>query len=67
MAQTKHLTVSEVIATRHSCRDFLSKPVSVDLIMSILNKSRRAPSSMLCHCLYKFVLISICKIYFDMI
>eukprot|EP00483_Globobulimina_turgida_P001651 UN01653 len=45
LTQNKHLTVSEAVASRHSCRDFLSKDVSLDLIMKILNKARRSPSS----------------------
>ncbi len=43
-AQTKLLTVSEAVSSRHSCRKFLPKDVPIDLIIKILNESRRSPS-----------------------
>ena len=46
MSTIQHLlTVSEAVASRRSCRDFLDKEVPYDLIMKILNESRWAPSS----------------------
>lgn len=38
------LSVSEALATRHSIRGFLSKPVGVETINNVLTKASRAPS-----------------------
>lgn len=45
MSSTPTLSVSDAIALRHSCRDFSSKQVSLDLIVDILKQARYAPSS----------------------
>eukprot|EP01083_Nonionella_stella_P040666 110275_1 len=39
------LSVSEAVASRRSCRKFLEKEVSIDLVMKILDEARYAPSS----------------------
>lgn len=45
MAEQVTKTVSDLIENRHSCRNFLDKPVSLDLIKKILNTAKRAPSN----------------------
>eukprot|EP01084_Bolivina_argentea_P088341 159510_1 len=39
------MSVSEAVASRFACRDYLPKEVPLDLIMKILDEARRAPSS----------------------
>ncbi len=38
------LTVSEAVSSRHSCREYEAKEVSIDLIMKILDEARYCPS-----------------------
>jgi nitroreductase len=47
MSRTDHklLTVSEAVSSRHSCRKFSAKDVSLDLIMKILDEARYCPSN----------------------
>eukprot|EP01084_Bolivina_argentea_P032915 60914_1 len=44
-SETKLLTVSEAVAQRRACRDFLPKEVSIKLVKQILNEARTAPSN----------------------